>query len=83
MTGTPILSRSRAVIKNLPADIIIRSKFGHYSLCFTQENNRIILERKYNFQPQIISLNDWNDYYNLSRQIDQIENSYLSFTRKN
>ena len=74
---------NRAVIKNLPADIIIRSKFGHYSLCFTQDNNRIILERKYNFQPQIISLNDWNDYYNLSRQIDQIENSYLSFTRKN
>ena len=72
-----------AIIKSLPEDVIIRSKFGYYSLCFTQNNNRIILERKYNFQPQIIKLNDWNDYYSLSRQIDQIENSYISFTRNN
>ncbi len=71
-----------AVIKKLPEDQIIRSKFGYYSLSFTQENNNIILERKYNFQPQIIALNDWNDYHQLSSSIDHLENTYIWFEKR-
>ena len=69
-------------INDLPKDIIIRAKFGYYSLCFSQENNKIIMERKYNFQPQIIALNDWQDYLRLSQKIKQIENKYIWFENK-
>ncbi len=72
-----------AVIKGLPEDQVIRSKFGYYSLSFTQENNNIILERKYNFQPQIISLEDWDDYHQLSVNIDHLENTYIWFEKHN
>ena len=66
-------------VNNLPKDTIIRAKFGYYSLCFSQENDKIILERKYNFQPQIIALNDWQDYLSLSQRIKQTENKYIWF----
>ena len=71
-----------ASVKKLPEDSIIRSKFGYYTLMLSLENNKIILERKYNFQPQTISLNDWKDYYNLSGEIQQIENTHIWFEKQ-
>ncbi len=68
-----------ARVSKLPENVVIRSKFGYYSLNFSQDNKRIILERKYNFLPQIIALDDWQDYFKLAQNLKQIENDYIWF----
>ena len=68
-----------SVIGQLPEDVVVRSKFGLYSLVFSTQGNKIIVERKYLFKPQIISLDDWKSYRELVQQIKKVEAGYIWF----
>jgi len=61
----------------LPENILLKTKFGHYSLSFVLEDNKVIIKRSCFFKPQRVSIDDWNDFYKVAKDIQEAEKSVI------